>query len=70
MGAVADSVIMYPVTPTSSVAVKAVMGTVNELKVPGMLNAVTVGGVASASVTVVEALRLVETLSAPSLAQA
>ena len=72
-GAVADSVTIYPVTPTLSVAVKVVMETVNEEDVAGMVNPVTVGGVVSAaggSVMVTEALRLVETLLAASFAQA
>ena len=69
-GAVADSVMMYPVTPTLSVAVKVVIETVNEEDVAGIVNAVTLGAVASGSVIVTEALRLVETLLAASFAQA
>jgi hypothetical protein len=48
------------------------MGTVKEEEVAGTLNPVTVGGMASAVtiVTVTEALRLLETFPAASLAQA
>jgi hypothetical protein len=48
------------------------MGTVKEEEVAGMLNPVMVGGVASVVVvvTVTEALRLLETFPAASLAQA
>jgi hypothetical protein len=54
------------------VAVKAVMETVRDEEVAGLLNPVTVGGVASVEgiVTVTEALRLLETFPAASLAQA
>ncbi len=61
---------MYPVTPTSSVAVKLVIEMVNDDDVAGMTKAVTVGGVVSARVTVVVALFPAETLPAASLAQA
>jgi hypothetical protein len=43
-GAVDDSVIMNPVTPTLSVAVNDVIETVNDAEVDGIVNAVTVGG--------------------------
>jgi hypothetical protein len=54
------------------VAVKEVMGTVRALDVAGIMNAVTVGAVASAwgRVIVTLALREVETLLAASLAHA
>jgi hypothetical protein len=58
------------VTPTLSVAVKLLIGTVSVLEVDGMVKAVTVGGVVSESVIVTLALRLAETLLAASLAQA
>jgi hypothetical protein len=47
-----------------------VIVTVKELELAGTANAVTVGGVVSATVMVTEALLLVETLPAASLAQA
>ena len=40
---------MYPVTPTASVAVKLVIGTVSEEDDDGMVNAVTLGAVVSAA---------------------
>jgi hypothetical protein len=46
-GGLADSVTMEPVTPSLSVTTRAVMGTVNELELAGILNEVTVGGVVS-----------------------
>ena len=46
-GLVEDVVILYPVTATLSVAVNVVIGTTSELEVAGMVNSVTVGGVAS-----------------------
>jgi hypothetical protein len=68
-GAVAFSVIIYPVTATLSVAVKRAIGTLSEVAVAGIVNPVTVGAVVS-MVMVTEALRLVDTLPAASLAQA
>ncbi len=53
-----------------SVAVKEVIETVKDVAVTGMLNAVTVGGVISGSVTVIDALLLADTLPAASFAQA
>ncbi len=50
LGAVADSVTMYPVTPTLSLAAKVVIETVRELEVAGMENPVTVGGMVSEAV--------------------
>jgi hypothetical protein len=47
-----------------------VIETVSEAEVTGTENAVTVGGVVSARVIVVEALLLADTLPAASLAQA
>jgi hypothetical protein len=52
------------VTATLSVAVKVVIGTVNEFEVTGMVKAVTVGAIVSevgGSVMVTEALLLGET---------
>ena len=46
-GVVDDSLTRYPVTPTSSVAVKLVIDTVKEVAVAGIVKAVTVGGVVS-----------------------
>ena len=46
-GALEDSVNMYPVTPTLSVAVKVEMEMVSVVAVAGMVKAVTVGAVAS-----------------------
>ncbi len=46
------------------------METANEVDAEGIVNAVTFGGMASGSVMVTEALRLVETLLAASFAQA
>jgi hypothetical protein len=68
-GAVGDSFAVYPVTATLSVAVKVVIETERDVAVAGMLNAVTVGAVVS-SVIVTDALLLVDTLPAASLAQA
>jgi hypothetical protein len=51
-----------------SEAVKEVMGTVRLLEVAGMVKPVMVGGVVSGIVIVTEAVRLVETLPAASLA--
>ncbi len=51
-------------------AVRVVIETVREFDVAGIVNAVTFGGVASGSVMVTEALRLVETLLAASFAHA
>jgi hypothetical protein len=71
-GAVEDSVAMKPVTPTLSVAVNDVIGTVNDVEVAGIVNELTVGGCVSGaggSVIVVGELREVETLPAASLAQ-
>jgi hypothetical protein len=68
-GAVAVSVIIYPVTAMLSVAVKRVIGILSEVAVAGIVNPVTVGAVVS-MVMVTEALRLVDTLPAASLAQA
>ncbi len=73
VGLVADSVTLWPVTATLSVAVKAEIGTVNELEVAGMLNVLTVGGVVSdvgGRVIVHVSLRLVDTFPAASFAQA
>ncbi len=77
VGAVAVSVTLYPVTPTLSVAAKDVIDTVRVLEVAGMVNAEMVGFVVSPvdgggveTVIVTEALRLVETFPAASLAQA
>jgi hypothetical protein len=63
---------MYAVTPTLSVAVKVLIGTVSEVEVAGIAKVLTVGGVVSAttSVMVTVALMLVDTLFAPSFAQA
>jgi hypothetical protein len=61
---------MKPVTPMLSVAVKVMIETVSAAEVAGTENAVTVGGVASERVIVVDALLLGETLPAASLAQA
>ena len=69
-GAVANSVTIYPVTPTVSVAVKVLIETTNEEAVAGMVNPVTMGAAVSGRVIVTEALLLVETLPAASLAQA
>jgi len=74
-GAVADSVILYPVTPTLSEAEMTLMGTARESEVAGMVKAVTVGAVVSGPdpgviVIVVVALRLADTLPAASLAHA
>ena len=71
-GFVADSLIRYPVTPTLSVAVKRVIGTLSEFEVAGTEKPVTVGAVVSdeLNVTVTEALRLAETFPAASLAHA
>jgi hypothetical protein len=57
-------------TPTLSVAVRVVIVTVSEPEVAGIEKAVTVGGIGSVKVIVTEALLLVETLPAASLAQA
>jgi len=43
LGVVADSVIIYPLTPTLSVAVKEVTEIVREVALEGMIKAVTVG---------------------------
>jgi hypothetical protein len=51
-GAAADSLTRYPVTATSSVAVRVVIPTVNVDAVTGTVNAVTVGGVVSFVVAV------------------
>ena len=71
-GAVEDSVTMYPVAPTLSVAVKVVMGTVSKVEVAGIAKVLTAGVVvsATASVMVTVALLLVDTFPAASLAQA
>jgi len=66
-GGVALVVIIYPVTPTLSVAVNPDTGTVSDVEVVGMLKAVTAGGVVS-MLTI--ALGLDDTLPAASLAQA
>jgi hypothetical protein len=58
------------VTPILSLATKALIATVSELEVEGIVKVVTVGAVASGRVTVTEALLLAETLPAASLAQA
>jgi hypothetical protein len=49
VGALADSLIQYPVTPIASVAVKEEIETVKEVAVAGIVKAVTVGAVVSAS---------------------
>ena len=69
-GFVDVSVTMYPVTPTLSVAVNDVIGTVNDVDVDGMSNDVTVGSSVSGSVIVVVSLRLSDTFPAPSFAHA
>ena len=69
-GVVDDSLTMQPVTPTLSVAVKLVIGTVRLVAVAGMVKAVTVGAVVSERVMVTEALLLVDTLPAASLPHA
>jgi hypothetical protein len=46
-GALGVSVTTYPVTPTLSVAVKVLIGTLSVVAVTGTVKAVTVGGVAS-----------------------
>jgi hypothetical protein len=56
-------------TPTLSVAVRLEMETTREVEVAGIVNPVTVGAVVSASVMVVAALLLAETLFAASFAQ-
>jgi hypothetical protein len=63
----------YPVTPTLSVALSALIDTVSEFDVAGMLKAVTTGAIVSpvgGNVMVTFAFRLLETLPAASLAQA
>ena len=65
-----DSVTIYPVTATLSLAVKLLMATVRLVAVDGMVKAVTVGFVVSGSVMVTESLAPVETFPAASLAQA
>jgi hypothetical protein len=63
---------MYPVTPTLSVAVMVVIGTINEPDVAGTVNTVTVGGVVSVTelLTVTMTPAEVAVLPAASLATA
>jgi len=69
-GAVALSVIKYPVTPILSVAVNALAETERDVAVAGMVNVFTVGTMTSGSAIVTAVLLLAETLPAASLAQA
>ena len=70
-GLVALWLTRYPVTPTASVAVRVVIGTVSEAEVAGMVKTETTGAVVSGaggSVIVTEAATPLETLPARSLA--
>ena len=69
-GLVDDSLTMYPVTNTLSVAVRLLTATVSEVAVAGTVKVFTVGAVVSVSVIVTLALLLADTLPAASLAQA
>jgi len=63
-------VTQYAVTPTLSLPVNAVIGTLNVVEVVGIKKVLTVGAVASASPILTVALLLAETLPAASFTQA